>query len=137
MTCFYLAQAACVRHACLRAPCAAWPLLSPSFSLSSSFIFFSLRPRSVTAAWAWSIYFNYLIGFVWRSPKKNIILHMTLLKRHKKGHFGGLPQIKNYIKIYFLAPILTYNIDLILAIHIILLGVLCDFLEFFCIFVKP
>ena len=29
-----LAQAACVRHACLRAPCVAWPLLSPLFSLS-------------------------------------------------------------------------------------------------------
>ena len=28
-----LAQAACVRHACLRAPCVAWPLLSPSFAL--------------------------------------------------------------------------------------------------------
>ena len=27
-----LAQAACVRHACLRAPCVAWPLLLPSFS---------------------------------------------------------------------------------------------------------
>ena len=25
-----LAQAACVRHACLRAPCVAWPLLLPS-----------------------------------------------------------------------------------------------------------
>ena len=31
-----LAQAACVRHACLRAPCVAWPLFSPSFSLSFS-----------------------------------------------------------------------------------------------------
>ena len=29
-----LAQAACVRHACLRAPCIAWPLLSPTFALS-------------------------------------------------------------------------------------------------------
>ena len=37
-----LAQAACVRHACLRAPCVAWPLLLPSFSLSLS-SFFSLR----------------------------------------------------------------------------------------------
>ena len=26
-----LAQAAYVRHACLRAPCVAWPLFSPSF----------------------------------------------------------------------------------------------------------
>ena len=26
-----LAQAACVRHACLREPCVAWPLLLPSF----------------------------------------------------------------------------------------------------------
>ena len=34
-----LAQAACVRHVCLRAPCVAWPLLSPSFSLSYFFIF--------------------------------------------------------------------------------------------------
>ena len=31
-----LAQEACVHNACLRAPCVAWPLLSPSFSLSSS-----------------------------------------------------------------------------------------------------
>ena len=31
-----LAQAACVRHAFLRAPCVAWPLLSPTFSLSFS-----------------------------------------------------------------------------------------------------
>ena len=31
-----LAQAACVRHACLHAPCVAWPLLLPSFSLSLS-----------------------------------------------------------------------------------------------------
>ena len=31
-----LAQAACVRHACLRAPCVAWPLLLSSFSLSFS-----------------------------------------------------------------------------------------------------
>ena len=29
-----LAQAACVRHTCLRAPCVAWPLLLPLFSLS-------------------------------------------------------------------------------------------------------
>ena len=29
-----LAQAACVRHACLRAPYVAWPLFLPSFSLS-------------------------------------------------------------------------------------------------------
>ena len=29
----FLAQAACVRHACLRAPYVAWSLLSPSFSL--------------------------------------------------------------------------------------------------------
>ena len=29
-----LAQAACVRHTCLRAPCIAWPLLLPLFSLS-------------------------------------------------------------------------------------------------------
>ena len=36
-----LAQAACVRHACLRAPCVAWPLL-PSFSLSF-FLFLFLR----------------------------------------------------------------------------------------------
>ena len=37
--CYYqlLAQAACVRHVCLRAPCVACPLLSPSFSF-----FFSL-----------------------------------------------------------------------------------------------
>ena len=33
-----LAQAACVRHACLRAPCVAWPLLSPLFSLSLSLL---------------------------------------------------------------------------------------------------
>ena len=32
----FLAQAACMRHACLRVPCVAWPLLSPLFSLSSS-----------------------------------------------------------------------------------------------------
>ena len=31
---FTSAQAACVRHACLRAPCIAWPLLLPLFSLS-------------------------------------------------------------------------------------------------------
>ena len=38
-----LAQAACVRHACMRAPCVPWPLLLPSFSLSSSFFsFFSV-----------------------------------------------------------------------------------------------
>ena len=35
---FFLAQAACVRHACLREPCVAWPLLLPSFGL-----FFFLR----------------------------------------------------------------------------------------------
>ena len=34
-----LAQVACVRHACFRAPCLAWPLLSPSFSLSLSLSF--------------------------------------------------------------------------------------------------
>ena len=28
-----LARAACVRHACLRAPCVAWPLLTPTFAL--------------------------------------------------------------------------------------------------------
>ena len=37
---FFLAQTACERHACLRAPCVAWPLLLPSFSLSS--LFFSV-----------------------------------------------------------------------------------------------
>ena len=36
----FLAQAACVRHACLRAPCVAWPLLLPLFSLSLSPLFF-------------------------------------------------------------------------------------------------
>ena len=39
--CVLLAQAACVRHACLRAPCVAWPLFSPSFSLSLSPLLFS------------------------------------------------------------------------------------------------
>ena len=34
-----LAQAACVRHACLRAPCVAWPLLPPTFGLSSFILF--------------------------------------------------------------------------------------------------
>ena len=38
LDCHILAQAACVRHACLRAPCVAWPLLSPSFSLSFSLL---------------------------------------------------------------------------------------------------
>ena len=38
-----LAQVACVRHACLRAPCVACPLLSPSFSLSLSLSLFLLR----------------------------------------------------------------------------------------------
>ena len=38
-----LAQAACVRHACLRAPCVAWPLLSPLFSLSFFLSLFLLR----------------------------------------------------------------------------------------------
>ena len=32
----FLAHAACVRHVCLRAPCVAWPLLLPSFSLLSN-----------------------------------------------------------------------------------------------------
>ena len=49
-----LTQAACVRHACLRAPCVAWPLLWPSFSLSfflsplfsPSFAFDPLRGNS-------------------------------------------------------------------------------------------
>ena len=36
-----LAQAACMRHACLRAPCVAWPLFSSLFSLSLLFFFFS------------------------------------------------------------------------------------------------
>ena len=40
-----LAQAACVRHACLRAPCVAWQLFSPSFSLSF-FLFLSLFSTS-------------------------------------------------------------------------------------------
>ena len=37
----FLAQAACVRHVCLRAPCIAWSLLLPSFRLSFplSFLF--------------------------------------------------------------------------------------------------
>ena len=35
-----LDQAACVRHACLRAPCVAWPLLSPTFALSLSLSLF-------------------------------------------------------------------------------------------------
>ena len=39
-----LAQAACVRYACLRAPCRSWPLLLPSFSLSF-FLSFSLSPH--------------------------------------------------------------------------------------------
>ena len=37
-------RAPCVRHACLRAPCVAWPLLSPSLSLSSSSSFFFFPP---------------------------------------------------------------------------------------------
>ena len=32
---FKLAQPACMHHACLHAPCVAWSLLLPSFSLSS------------------------------------------------------------------------------------------------------
>ena len=35
-------QAACVRHACLGAPCVAWPLLLPLFSLSLFLSFFSV-----------------------------------------------------------------------------------------------
>ena len=45
-----LAQAACMRHACLRAPCdpcVAWPLLLPSFSISF-FLSFSLRHLLLT-----------------------------------------------------------------------------------------
>ena len=41
-----LAQAACMRHKCLRVPCLAWPLLSPSFSLS-----FFLSLSSVFCFW--------------------------------------------------------------------------------------
>ena len=67
-----------MRHACLRAPCVAWPLLIPSFSLSFfwlNFIFLRKKgdfsdvfsafygQRSVTAAWAtrspWSIFGNF------------------------------------------------------------------------------
>ena len=49
---FFLAQAACVRHACLLAPCVAWPLLSPLFSLSlflsfPSFAFNPLRAKDL------------------------------------------------------------------------------------------
>ena len=47
------AMRACVRHAywprrlaCLRVPCVAWPLLSPSFSLSLFFSVFCFRPTS-------------------------------------------------------------------------------------------
>ena len=53
-----LAQAACVRHACLRAPCVAWPLLLPSFSLSSFLFFFFFSPsfafdplQGISRAW--------------------------------------------------------------------------------------
>ena len=42
LTLTFLAQAACVRHACLRAPCVAWPLLLPLFSLSLLFFFLRL-----------------------------------------------------------------------------------------------
>ena len=35
-----LAQSVCVRHACLRAPCVAWPLFSPLFSLSLFLLLF-------------------------------------------------------------------------------------------------
>ena len=36
----FLAQAACVRHACaMRVPCVAWPLLLPTFALSLFFLF--------------------------------------------------------------------------------------------------
>ena len=38
-----LAQAACVRHACLCAPCIAWPLLSPTFGLSFFLLFWPRR----------------------------------------------------------------------------------------------
>ena len=43
-----LAQVACMRHACLRAPCVAWPLLSPTFALLSFSFFFFLRPLLLT-----------------------------------------------------------------------------------------
>ena len=32
-----LAQAACVRHACLRAPCVAWPLFSSTYFFIKNF----------------------------------------------------------------------------------------------------
>ena len=45
---FLLAQAACVRHACLRAPCVAWPLFSRTFALSLLFFSF-FSPSSAFA----------------------------------------------------------------------------------------
>ena len=38
-------RARCVRHACLRAPCVAWPLLSPTFALSllGNYYFFTKK----------------------------------------------------------------------------------------------
>ena len=98
-----LTQAACVRHACLRAPCVAWPLLLPSFSLSSFFSVFCFnlphraRPnlpdrasfsafygqRLVTAAWAtrspWSINFKSHIIFILTIKELRNFLEFSIL----------------------------------------------------------
>ena len=58
----------CVRHACLRAPCVAWPLLLPSFSLSSFFLFF-LRILLLT-------HFGEsptMVNLIWSSPSERIL----------------------------------------------------------------
>ena len=61
----FLAQAACVRHACLRAPCVAWPLLSPTFAPLFFFFFLFLRLLLLTHFLLFSsIVFSLVTSFV-------------------------------------------------------------------------
>ena len=67
-----LAQAACVRHACLRAPCVAWPLLLPSFSLF--FLFSLLRLLLFTHFRESPLCKNLFSPIFWDIPKKKLNL---------------------------------------------------------------
>ena len=80
-----LAQAACVRHACLCAPCVGWPLLLPLFSLSFSLLAqAALRAPPEVAlqcVFSPSSAFDPLRGIFLRHPLKNILTMWDSLVR--------------------------------------------------------
>ena len=83
-----LAQAPCVRHACLHAPCITWPLLSPSFGLQ--LIEWNIGPASSACANRGGVAMRSLPLLLPNFGLLSFCLRLLLLT-----HFGESPVYEN------------------------------------------